>query len=114
MTTTDTGPLVDIPAALLPLIPLPALGSLPDARARGAECVWLGEPLTAETAVDLGERTSPDSGTTLFLRGCRRCTLRAALDTHKAHAQSCEQCVDDATLCETRRALRTLALELRR
>lgn len=39
MTTTHTRALVDIPAELLPLIPLPPLEVLPDARARGADCV---------------------------------------------------------------------------
>ncbi|SEE69794.1 hypothetical protein SAMN05216532_8607 [Streptomyces sp. 2231.1] len=111
--TTGTRALVDIPADVLPLLPLPDLNALPDARARGAECVWSGEPLSTATAIDLGERPSPH-GTTLFLRGCQPCTRRAVRAAHHAHPGTCEQCTDDPTLCETRRALRALALELRR
>jgi hypothetical protein len=114
MTTTESRALVDIPAALLPLIPLPALEGLPDARARGAACVFGGGPLTAETAVDLGEDLSPDSGTTLFLRACRPCVLQAVLEARRTHPGWCEQCVDDPGVCETSRALHTLDLELRR
>ncbi|WP_435279395.1 hypothetical protein [Streptomyces sp. 1222.5] len=108
--TTDALALVDVPAHLLPLLALPGLDELPDPRARGAECVWGGEALSTATAVDLGERPSPH-GMTLFLRGCQPCTLRAALDAHRAHPGLCEQCTDDPTLCEIRRALRALALE---
>ncbi|WP_432021239.1 hypothetical protein [Streptomyces sp. 1222.5] len=111
--TTDAPALVDVPAHLMPLLPMPDLDAMPDARARGAECVWSGEALSTATAVDLGERPSPH-GTTLFLRGCQPCTLRAVLDAHRAHPGTCEQCTDNPTLCETRRALRALALEMRR
>ncbi|MFF4443129.1 hypothetical protein [Streptomyces sp. NPDC001621] len=111
--TTDAPALVDVPAHLLPLLPLPDLDAMPDARARGAECVWSGEALSTATAVDLGERPSPHD-TTPFLRGCRPCTLRAVLDAHRAHPGLCEQCTHDPTLCETRRGLRGLALALRR
>ncbi|AEY90756.1 hypothetical protein SHJG_5488 [Streptomyces hygroscopicus subsp. jinggangensis 5008] len=113
MTTAETRALVDIPAELLPLIPLPPLEVLSDARARGAECVWGGEPLSTATAMDLGERPSP-AGVTLFLRGCRQCTLRAVLNAHYNHPGTCEQCADDSVICETLRNLRALALELRR
>ncbi|MER6065088.1 hypothetical protein ABT167_28770 [Streptomyces sp. NPDC001792] len=112
MTTTETRALVDIPAALLPLILLPPLDVLPDARARGAECVWGGEPLSTATAVDLGERET--DGGHWFPRACRPCTRRAVLAARNAHPGLCEQCTDDATICETRRALHALALELRR
>ncbi|MEV0304282.1 hypothetical protein [Streptomyces prasinus] len=110
---TTPSALVDIPVNLLPLIPLPALEDLPDARARGAECVWGGEPLSTATAMDLGERLSPN-GRALFLRSCRHCTVQAVLAAHKYHRYRCEQCVDDPTLCDTLRGLRLLALELRR
>ncbi|MFJ3812364.1 hypothetical protein ACIPWE_39140 [Streptomyces sp. NPDC090073] len=112
MTTADALALVHVPDHLLSLLPLPDLDALPDARARGAECLWNGEPLSTASAVDLGERPSPH-GTTLFVRGCQPCTLRAVLDAHRAHPGICEQCTDDPTLCETRRALRARALELR-
>ncbi|WP_330339436.1 hypothetical protein [Streptomyces sp. NBC_00557] len=111
MTTTETRALVDIPAALLPLIQLPPLEVLPDARARGAECVWGGEPLSTATAVDLGERK--DDGVHWFPRACRPCTRRAVLAARNNHPGSCEQCAEDASRCETRHALHSLALELR-
>ncbi|MBL1108505.1 hypothetical protein JK361_28625 [Streptomyces sp. 5-8] len=112
MTATDTRPPVDVPAGLLPSLQFPDLGTLPDERGRGAACLWGGEPLSIATALDLGEH--PHEGTTLFLRGCRVCTLRAALAAHKAHPGMCEQCTDDPSICEIRRGLRRLALELRR
>ncbi|MET8826508.1 DUF6415 family natural product biosynthesis protein [Streptomyces sp. NPDC004610] len=63
----------DIPAEVLGLLALPALGTLTDAQARGEVCVW--DPaearLSTETAVDLGERTN-DSGRHWFPRACRR------------------------------------------
>ncbi|MFI6356983.1 hypothetical protein ACIBJF_30985 [Streptomyces sp. NPDC050743] len=107
-----TRALVDIPVDLLPLILLPPLEVLSDARARGAECVWGGEPLSTATAIDLGERDT--DGEHWFPRACRRCTLHAVHTARNAHPGRCEQCVDDASLCETRRALHALALELRR
>ncbi|MFF3920546.1 hypothetical protein ACFYZB_45570 [Streptomyces sp. NPDC001852] len=112
MTTVETRALVDIPDDLLPRILLPPLEVLPDARARGAECVWGGEPLSTATAVDLGERET-DSGH-WFPRACRPCTRRVVLAARNDHSGRCEQCTDDATICETRRALHVLVLELRR
>jgi hypothetical protein len=112
MTTAETRALVDIPADLLPLIPLPPLEVLPDARARGAECVWCGGPLSTATAIDLGERDS--DGAHWFPRACRSCTRRAVMAARNDHPGRCEQCTDDAGICETRRALHALALELRR
>ncbi|MGW4516429.1 hypothetical protein ACWEO4_31580 [Streptomyces sp. NPDC004393] len=112
MTTAETRALIDIPDDLLPLILLPPLEVLPDARARGAECVWGGEPLSTATAIDLGERET--EGGHWFPRACRPCTRRAVLAARNDHPGRCEQCTDDATICETRRALHALALELRR
>ncbi|MEU2931050.1 hypothetical protein ABZ636_39580 [Streptomyces sp. NPDC007251] len=112
MTTTETRPLIDIPTDLAPLILLPPLDDLPDARARGAECVWCGGTLNTATAIDLGERDT--DGKHWFPRACRPCTRRTVLAARNGHPGRCEQCTDDATLCETRRALHTLTLELRR
>ncbi|MET8765451.1 hypothetical protein [Streptomyces sp. NPDC004658] len=112
MTTAETRALVDIPAELLPLIPLPPLETLSDARARGAECVWGGESLSTATAIDLGERET--DGGHWFPRACRPCARQAVLAARNQHPGLCEQCADDARRCETRRALHTLALELRR
>jgi hypothetical protein len=78
--------------------------------------VWNGEPLTAETAVDLGEHVSPDSGTTLFLRGCYDCT---GLRAHRAmidHGSDCPLCASEATAadCTVGRGLYRLQRECRR
>ncbi|MFC5655295.1 hypothetical protein [Streptomyces nogalater] len=100
------------PAALVPHIVLPRLELLSDARTRGAECVWGGERLTGETAIDLGVHT--DNGFNWFPRACRRCTrsaVRAARDTHPAR---CTDCKGPTALCDTRQALHELLLELRR
>lgn len=112
MTSADTRAPVDIPADLLPLIPLPPLEVLSDTRARGAECVWGGEPLSTATAIDLGERKT--DGGHWFPRACRPCARRAVLVARNDHPGLCEQCTDDTGRCETRRALHALALELRR
>ncbi len=37
-------------------LPLPGVGDLSEEQQRGAACVWCKEHLTAEIAVDLGER----------------------------------------------------------
>ncbi|WP_406200191.1 hypothetical protein OG331_25310 [Streptomyces sp. NBC_01017] len=97
----------------LDLLPLPRVTSLSGLQARGAACVWCQIGLTIETAVDLGERPPGPGGVTLFPRGCRDCVRAAALRTYGVHADTCEQCVDNPTLCDTRRALRRLALEAR-
>lgn len=99
--------------SVLELLPLPEVPSLSDAQLRGATCVWCDSVLTAETARDLGERPHPDGGT-WFPRGCAGDVRRAARLHYSVHPRTCEQCVDDRTLCDTQRALRRLALEGRR
>jgi hypothetical protein len=108
-TRTSSSADVDAPG-LLPLPKSPGLSAL---QARGAACVWCQTRLTIETAVDLGERPGP-GGVTLFPRGCPDCVRAAALRTYGAHANTCEQCVDNPILCDTRHALRRLALEVHR
>lgn len=93
----------------LELLPLPDPEALTDAQRRGKDCVWCGIALNAETARDLGERPAPD-GVVMFPRGCGACTRKAAVLVYNGHSRTCEQCVDDPTLCETRRALRRLSL----
>jgi hypothetical protein len=75
--------------------------------------VWCDAHLSAETAVDLGERRIRvlDSSVTAFPRGCRRDAGVAAYRALLDHAPSCEQCVDDATGCETGTLLRRLIRE---
>ncbi|MEU8968193.1 hypothetical protein AB0D11_02760 [Streptomyces monashensis] len=93
---------------------LPPLRGLPDARARGAACVWNGEALTAETAVDLGERVS--CGTTLFLRGCYECTGLRAYRAMLDHGSQCPLCASESTApdCTVGRGLYRLQRECRR
>lgn len=111
-----TSPTLDEPLALLEL---PALNGLSDAQTRGAACVWCRDdaPLTAESAVDLGEHISPldgrEPGMRWFPRAHRRCVQAAALAVLHDHAPLCEQCVDDASTCDTGLTLRRLMREYR-
>lgn len=99
------------------LLPLPDLNTRTDDQTRGKTCVWDGIPLTSETTVDLGERLSPLNGSTSpmrwFPRACRSCVQRAALRALHDHAPLCEQCVDDASGCDTGMELRRLMREYR-
>lgn len=103
-------------AVLLASWELPAPSRLTAPQVRGAHCVWCNTRLDGATAVDLGQRFEAILGVfgRWFPRGCRPCTLTQALAAYKAHWGTCEQCTDDPTLCNTHRALRALALELRR
>lgn len=97
-------------------LPLPKVGDLSEQQQRGAACVWCATLLTAETAVDLGERRIRvlDSYVTAFPRGCRPCTATAAYRALLDHAPTCEQCIDDVDRCDTGTALRRLIREGRR
>ena len=101
------------------LLALPDLDGLADAQTRGATCVWCPDdtPLTADTAVDLGEHISPldgrEPGMRWFPRAHGRCVQSAALAALHDHAPLCEQCVDDASNCETGLTLRRLMREYR-
>ena len=115
-TTPVPGPaggLLEVPAAILELLELPALETVADGQSRGADCVWCTYgPLTTEMAVALGERKS--RGVTRFPRACPPC---AAAHAHAAlfkHAPTCEQCVDEAEVCEVGRVLYRLIREGRR
>ncbi len=101
-----------IPAMLVPHIPLPRLELLSEARTRGAECVWGGERLTIETAIDLGKHV--DDGFSWFPRACLRCTRSAVRAARDTHPDRCTECKGLAALCDTRRALHELLRELRR
>lgn len=98
------------PVNPLELLALPKTSALSDAQLRGAHCAWCAAVLTAETALDLGERPAPNGGT-MFPRGCGSCVRSAAVRVFNLHPRTCEQCVDDPTVCDTRRGLRRLALE---
>ncbi|MEV5168193.1 hypothetical protein AB0K66_26715 [Streptomyces werraensis] len=90
-TTTPTA----TPTGALEL-PLPALGMLSDAHRRGSRCAWCSAPLTAETAVDAGERDAED-GARIFPRGCASCASRAAYELLFRHAPHCDRCRTDAS-----------------
>ncbi|MFM9616891.1 hypothetical protein ACKI14_02880 [Streptomyces turgidiscabies] len=98
------------------LLPLPTLGSLAPGQIRGASCVWCPEELNAETAIDFGACHGSLMGqaTIWYPRACAPCVSRMARKEFAAHPRTCEQCVDDPTVCADRKALRRLALETRR
>ncbi|MGW2933308.1 hypothetical protein ACWDA7_15895 [Streptomyces sp. NPDC001156] len=108
---TDTAPVWGRAA-----LPLPGVGDLSKQQQRGAACVWCKTTLTAETAVDLGERRIRvlDSHVAAFPRGCGPCTAEAALRALHDHAPGCDECVADAGSCETGVKLRRLMREGRR
>ncbi|WP_381562913.1 hypothetical protein [Streptomyces eurythermus] len=112
MTSAQSTQLLEIPAALVPHIVLPRLELLSEARTRGAECVWGGERLTGETAIDLGKHS--DGGFNWFPRACRPCTRAAVRAACRYHPRNCEQCVDNADICDVRRALHELFIGLKR
>ncbi|OIJ90901.1 hypothetical protein [Streptomyces colonosanans] len=95
---------------------LPAVGTRTPEQVRGAACVWCEDELSNADAVDLGQRSGNFAGqvTRWFPRGCARCVRVAVRTEYANHAGTCEQCADDPTVCEIRRDLRRLALEVRR
>lgn len=97
------------------LLPLPTLGKLTPEQIRGTACIWGGEPLSTETAVDLGERTGQRDGQPLrwFPRACRRDVQTAALNALHEHAPDCEQCATDGMHCDTGRTLNRIARRYR-
>lgn len=103
---------------VLALLQLPALGTgrLTAEQIRGGSCVWCGTPLNAESAIDFGARSGTLAGVVApwYPRGCAVCVCRAAREEYQRHPRTCEQCVDDPSVCTERRALRRLALEGRR
>ncbi|MEU9335798.1 hypothetical protein AB0D49_21875 [Streptomyces sp. NPDC048290] len=98
----------DIPPEVLDLLALPLLEALTSDQARGAVCIWgaTEKPLTAETAVDLGEQH--DEGRHWFPRACRRHTGAHAYRALQDHAPLCQPCIRDAGSCTTGVALRYL------
>lgn len=93
------------------LLPLPT--KLSDAQREGHVCVWTGETLTAETAVDLGSRNV--GGRTIFPRASRTAVTNAALSALFDHCsgteerEACKECKElEPDMCETARALNRL------
>lgn len=97
MDTTRSGPPTH---EVIAQLPIPATLSGP--QRDGRVCVWGGEALTSETAIDLGSRRIGDR--MAFPRGCRNCVKDAALGVLFDHTGDCPDCTND-TSCETSRAL---------
>ncbi|MET7914478.1 hypothetical protein ABZU45_00810 [Streptomyces avermitilis] len=97
-------------------LPLPKTSGLQPDQVRGGACVWCKDPLTNDTAVDLGARSGTFQGVVSrwFPRGCEPCVSATARRVLRIHVRTCDRCSRDATTCGTRRALRRLALEVRR
>lgn len=118
-TTAPPDALLEVSAAVLEVLALPALHGLRDEQVRGASCVWCGyRPLNAENAVDLGEQMSPLPGSASpmrwYPRACRPCVADRAHRGLFAHSPMCEQCIDEAGVCEVARGLYRLVREGRR
>lgn len=98
------------------LLPLPSLDYMSERQLRGMVCVWGGEELVNGMAVDLGPRTKKRLGGTyqIFPRACRTCAHEAAIRVLRVHKGACEQCVDDASVCDVRTTLEQLAREVGR
>ncbi|MFI7293934.1 hypothetical protein [Streptomyces sp. NPDC050121] len=94
----------------LVLLPIPSLDGLVERQLRGYVCVWGGEELANATAVNLGPRQKKRLGSTyrIFPRACPACVREAAIRALREHDGMCEQCTDDASHCDTRRALEEL------
>lgn len=110
---------VDIPEKVLEVLALPTLSSLDEDRATGRTCVWGGELLTIETAVELGEQLSPNPSSTSvigerwFPRCCSSCVTDRAKQGLFAHCSTCEACAAEAGRCETGRGLYRLMRQWR-
>ncbi|MEU6535496.1 hypothetical protein [Streptomyces sp. NPDC047000] len=94
-------------------LPIPA--RLSDSQQQGHVCVWGGEALTSETAVDLGSR-KVDGGGMIFPRSCRVCLGHAALNALWVHASgpgACPECQVSPD-CTTGRALNRLIRQTHR
>lgn len=102
-----------IPQAALAVLGLPRRETLPDAQQRGAVCVWCPQPLTGESAIDLGEQ-SDEAGERWFPRACLACLTTRAHAGLFAHAEDGEGCTHDAEECTIGRALFRLWREAQR
>ncbi|MET9774028.1 hypothetical protein ABZ023_07110 [Streptomyces sp. NPDC006367] len=96
------------PSAVLGVLGLPAVDVLTADQTRGAVCVWCTERLTAETAVDLGERSGPDGR--WWPRACRPHLTTRALHALFEHAPGCADCREtpppgERSRCEVGRVL---------
>ncbi|MFJ2515639.1 hypothetical protein ACIPEL_36480 [Streptomyces griseoviridis] len=79
---------------VLEALALPRFTGLDEARTAGRACVWGGEPLVIETAVDLGEQHDSTAGT-WFPRASRQAVAERARRAFTAHAPVCPACRDE-------------------
>lgn len=106
----------ELPLEVVRLLAVPALDEQSEEQLRGAACVWDGQPLTAETAVQLGERRHRrlDGHYSTFPRGCASCVAERAHSALLAHGSSCGRCVSEKELCPVDTALHRLVREAQR
>lgn len=95
---------------------VPSLDALSEQQVRGYVCVWGGEALADETAVNLGPRRKRrlDGYYNIYPRACRACTHNAALTALHRHTSDCPRCRTDAAGCNLTVGLRRLMGECRR
>lgn len=88
----------------LAMLPMP--GHLSDQQRQGHVCVYDGDVLTTETAVDLGTRKDAE-GRLIFPRACRASAGNAAagfLFDHSSGPDACQEC-QKHPICALGRAL---------
>lgn len=88
----------------LALLPIP--GRLSEQQREGRVCVYDGDVLTTETAVDLGTRKDAE-GHAIFPRACRTAASHAAagaLFDHTSGPDACPDCQENP-ICDLGRAL---------
>ncbi|MFF7142212.1 hypothetical protein ACFZB5_13320 [Streptomyces nodosus] len=110
---------LEVTPEALEVLALPALLGLAEDRAAGRVCVWGGERLTIETAVDLGEQTASSrwigpGPEAWFPRACRTCVADRAHRGLIAHGSTCPQCADPDAECPVGRGLYRLVRDCRR
>jgi hypothetical protein len=96
---------------VLESLPIPA--RLSDAQRQGHVCVWGGESLMAETAIDLGSRAM--EGQMTFPRACRSCLAKTAMQALFNHASgpgACPEC-QVSPCCSMGRALNRIIRQAR-
>ncbi|MDT0472083.1 hypothetical protein RM863_08080 [Streptomyces sp. DSM 41014] len=80
----------------LAALALPGVADLDETRAASRTCVWGGELLVNETAVDLGVQLT--DGRTWFPRSCETCVAQRAYLARTAHAPMCAACRSDVSV----------------
>ncbi|MEU2727377.1 hypothetical protein [Streptomyces griseoviridis] len=96
-------------ASVLNALAVPRFVDLDEERTAGRACVWNGEPLRIETAVDLGEQNGPAG--TWFPRASRQVVAERARRAVTAHVPMCPECrAEDQADCALGAELHRLVL----